>query len=345
VLTASPPQQRDTIIPVLAIPGQADQSPSPSPSPSPSTSPPPNFAEDPLGYVLTLPLRILAVVLVALALVAISNLLVKRVVRRLTAKLDSDSSEGSLQPQSKLRMPGNNARRAQRIAAVGSLLKSLFAAIITAVAILTILPMLGIDIGPLLVSASVLGVALGFGAQNLIKDYLAGVFIVMEDQYGLGDVIETNGLVGTVEDVGLRVTQIRDLTGVVWYLRNGELLQVGNRSQGWTLATADIPIDPDADLAVVRDVVNQTGQAMLAEDSNASGLLEAPFYAGVESVSSLATVVRIASKAAPDKQIVASRQLRERMRAALQQHGIHIATQPMVIPTTPPAPPTAPPQR
>lgn len=294
-----------------------------------------------MEYLLTLPLRILAIVLVALLLIAISNLLIARIVRRLNAKIaaDDEPDEGSTakpggQWTDRLKVLGDRDRRRQRIAAVGSLLKSLVAAVITAVAVLTILPMLGIDIGPLLVSASVLGVALGFGAQNLIKDYLAGVFIVMEDQYGLGDVIETGGLVGTVEDVGLRVTRIRDLTGVVWYLRNGELLQVGNRSQGWTLATADIPLDPKANLDTVRDAVVQVGDAMMKDDDNAD-LLEPPFFAGVESVSSLATVVRIAAKAAPDKQVVVSRRIRERMREGLEQRGIEIATPPVVVPPPP----------
>jgi len=291
-------------------------------------------ADNPLSYLVTLPFRILWIVLVSVLLIVLANLLIGRVVRKLTAKVESSAAEDPTDTLNPLAVLRSNARRTQRIAAVGSLLKSVLAAIIAMTAVLTILPLLGIDIGPLLVSASVLGVALGFGAQNLIKDYLAGVFIVLEDQYGLGDVVEASGVIGTVEDVGLRVTQVRDLSGVVWFLRNGEILKVGNRSKGWTLATVDIPVDPQANLDAVRTAVTQVAAEMMADVELAAALLEAPYYAGVESVSSQGTVVRVAAKAAPDKQTVISRQLRERMRSGLQEQGIAIAAQPFVPPPT-----------
>lgn len=304
-------------------------------SPAPTADPQPveEGPWDEIGrWLVGVPLRVVTIIAVSVILIVLVNWLVDRLVKRFTAQADEKEAaarqlEGeTASPLAALR---SSARRAQRIAAIGSLLKSIFAAIITLTATLTILPLFGIDIAPLLVSASVLGVALGFGAQNLIKDYLSGVYIVLEDQYGVGDVIEVSGIVGTVEDVTLRVTQLRDLSGVVWYVRNGEILQVANRSKGWTLATADIPIDPDADLDAVRSAVASTGAAMVADPEMAADLVEVPYYAGVESVSSTATVVRVAAKAAPDKQVAVSRLLREQMRAGLHAAGIAMATTPM----------------
>lgn len=283
-------------------------------------------------WLVGVPLRVVSIVAISVILIVLMNWLVDRLVRRFTAKADKKEAEAREQEssaESPLAALRSSTRRAQRIAAIGSLLKSIFAAIITLTATLTILPLFGVDIAPLLVSASVLGVALGFGAQNLIKDYLSGIYIVLEDQYGVGDVIEVSGIVGTVEDVTLRVTQLRDLSGVVWYVRNGEILQVANRSKGWTLATADIPIDPEADLDAVRSAVAATSAVMMADPAIADDLVEVPYYAGVESVSSMATVVRVAAKAAPDKQVAVSRLLREQMRAGLHAAGIAMATTPM----------------
>lgn len=283
-------------------------------------------------WVVGVPLRVVGIIAVSVVLIVVVNWLISRLVKRLTSRADAQAAATAKEQhtvENPLAVLRSSARRSQRIAAIGSLLKSVCAALITATAILTILPLFGVDIAPLLVSASVLGVALGFGAQNLIKDYLSGVCIVLEDQYGVGDVIEVSGIIGTVEDVTLRVTRVRDFSGVVWYVRNGEILQVGNRSQGWTLATADIPIDPGADLEAVRSAVHSAAEQMMADPDVSADLLASPFFAGVESVSSVATVVRIAAKATPDKQTAVSRILRERTRAALQAAGIALATNPM----------------
>ena len=125
-----------------------------------------------------------------------------------------------------------------------------------------ILPLLGINVGPLLASAGVIGVALGFGAQTLVKDYLSGIFLIIEDQYGVGDLVDVGPVIGTVEEVALRFTRLRDQTGVVWYVRNGEILRVANRSQGWTLAIVDIPIAYDENIDKVREIVDKVADDM-----------------------------------------------------------------------------------
>ena len=134
----------------------------------------------------------------------------------------------------------------------------------------------------MLASAGVAGVALGFGAQTLIKDFLAGIFIILEDQYGVGDVVDLGPAIGTVEEVDLRVTRLRDMGGVVWYVRNGEILRVANRSQGWTVATVDVPVAYDEYLEKVIVVIDRIGKEMLDDPAFSGMLLGAPQYAGVE---------------------------------------------------------------
>jgi small conductance mechanosensitive channel len=123
-------------------------------------------------------------------------------------------------------------RTTQRAEAIGSLLRSVVTITIWVIAALTVLPLLGINIAPLVASAGIVGIALGFGAQSLVKDYIAGILLILEDQYGIGDEVEVDDVTGTVEYVSLRYTRLRDAEGVIWYLRNGDIQTVGNKSQG-----------------------------------------------------------------------------------------------------------------
>jgi small conductance mechanosensitive channel len=222
-------------------------------------------------------------------------------------------------------------RRQQRAESIGQLLRSASSLIIYGIATLLILTTLGIDIGPLIASAGVIGVALGFGAQTLVKDYLSGVFLVIEDQYGIGDLVDLGPVIGTVEEVALRVTRLRDQSGVVWYVRNGEILRVANRSQGWTLSTIDLPVAYDEDLERVRELIDAAGQAMDEDPAYDDMLLAAPYYAGVESVSGEAVFVRVLAKSVPDKQIPTTRAIRERMKAVFDEAGVRVP----VIPRMP----------
>ncbi|MGX9900634.1 mechanosensitive ion channel family protein [Arthrobacter sp. SA17] len=126
----------------------------------------------------------------------------------------------------------DHERRVQRANTIGSLLNSVVGVLVATITTMYVLRNLDIDIAPLLTSVGILGIAIGFGAQQLIRDFLAGIFITIEDQYGIGDVIETSEVVGTVESMGLRITRVLAEDGTIWYLRNGEILRVGNRSQG-----------------------------------------------------------------------------------------------------------------
>lgn len=136
----------------------------------------------------------------------------------------------------------DHQRREQRANTIGSLLSSVVSVLVVVITVMYVLQNLNVNIAPLLTSVGILGVAIGFGAQQLIRDFLAGIFITIEDQYGIGDVIETSEVVGTVESMGLRITRVRAEDGTVWYLRNGEILRVGNRSQG-----TYVPLNDPAD--------------------------------------------------------------------------------------------------
>jgi small conductance mechanosensitive channel len=215
-------------------------------------------------------------------------------------------------------------RHEQRASSISQLFKSVISISVWSIAGIMALSNLGIDVGPILASAGVVGVALGFGAHTLVKDYLAGIFMVLEDQYGVGDLIDVGLVVGTVEEVGLRVTRLRDLTGIVWYIRNGEILRVGNRSQGWTIASVDIPIDYETDLDQVRKIIEQVADEITTDSITKDLLIEKPLYAGIESFSGEAVIIRVVAKVSSDKQTPASREIRERIKIAFDREGIKV---------------------
>ena len=157
------------------------------------------------------PLRVLIVFVVAI----ISHSLGKRAINRAVAKLG----------------PGQVARQAERARTIGTVLTSTFSAFVWLVAFGMILGEFGFDLGPVIASAGIVGVAIGLGAQTLVKDILSGIFMLVEDQYGVGDTVKVGEVEGTVEQVGLRITTVRDSAGTLWYLRNGEILVVGNKSK------------------------------------------------------------------------------------------------------------------
>lgn len=160
----------------------------------------------------------------------------------------------------------DHERRSQRAHTIGSLLTSVLSMVVVVIVIIYVLKFLNVDIAPLLTSVGILGVAIGFGAQQLIRDFLSGIFITIEDQFGIGDVIVTTEVIGTVESVGLRITRLRAEDGAIWYLRNGEILRVGNRSQG-----DYVPAEPDSP-----DDVPPAPPGTAPAESRASGAPQAP---------------------------------------------------------------------
>ena len=233
-------------------------------------------------------------------------------------------------------------RRRQRAEALGSVLGSLASLTIFAVAGMMILGELGVNLAPLIASAGIAGLALGFGAQNLVKDFIAGLFMLLEDQYGVGDVVDVGEASGTVEAVGLRITTIRDARGVLWYIRNGEIVRVGNKSQGWALVVVDVPVG-FAGVEEATAVLREAAAAMAEDPEFAGDLLDPPEVLGVEQITVDGAVVRTTVKTASEAQWRVGRELRRRLTEALESAGITqqiTASRVFVRPPTPPGAPT-----
>lgn len=228
----------------------------------------------------------------------------------------------------------DNERQRQRVETLGSVLRSIASVVIWGIAFMMIGQELGLNMAPVLASAGVGGVALGFGAQSLVKDFLSGMFMIVEDQYGVGDIIDTGEVVGTVEEVSLRTTRLRDMNGIVWYVRNGEIIRIANRSQGWQLATIDFPVaineDPEKVITILKKVVS--GMAQDPKWSHA--LLEEPTVLGVDSMSGGTMVIRVLIKCAPNEQWRPQRDIRERGQVALAKAHVR---GPILVPTMPEA--------
>lgn len=281
-------------------------------------------------WLVGLPLTIAIIVLCCVVTWLVTTHLIKRVTNRLVSKATTSRESVARRSQNTtdLQQVLLTQRRRQRAEAISSLLRSVTTAIIAAVGILLILAQLNINITPLLASAGVVGVALGFGAQSLVKDYLSGIFLVLEDQYGIGDVVDFGPVVGVVEDTTLRITRVRDMSGVVWYLRNGEIIRVANRSQGWTMAVVDIPIAYNEDLEKVRNLVNAVADDLDADTSYDEMLLGRMQFAGVESVTNEYVTIRVTAKAAPEQQNSVTRLIRERLKLTFDRAGIRVPAMP-----------------
>jgi small conductance mechanosensitive channel len=213
-------------------------------------------------------------------------------------------------------------RRRQRANALGSILRNSASVLIFGIAAVTIAGDLGLNLAPVLASAGVLGLAIGFGAQSLVRDFLSGIFMLLEDQYGVGDVIDAGYATGTVEAVSLRVTRLRDVNGVVWHVRNGTINRIGNESQGWARAVVDFPVAYDQDLPGVRQTMKETADQMWQEPRWHDVIMEEPEVWGVESVSSDAIVMRLVARTLPLRQWEVARELRERLKNALASASV-----------------------
>ena len=229
---------------------------------------------------------------------------------------------------------GSHQRREQRAQTMGSLLKSVATGMILAVVIVMVLSQLGANIAPIIASAGILGIAFGFGAQNLVKDFLSGIFMILEDQYGVGDTVDLGEATGTVEAVGLRVTRLRDVNGTVWYVRNGEILRVGNQSQNWARTVLDVTVSYDADLDRVQEILQEVATSTYEDPRFHDVIIEQPEVWGVERFDKDGVVVRVVLKTAPAQQWLVARAMRQRIKAEFDRAGIRMPTTFPVATTT-----------
>jgi len=259
------------------------------------------------------PLRILVIVVVAF----LAARLVPRLCRRLVR---------SLQLRTPLRR--TTASADNRAMTVAGLLVSVFRTIVWVVAFVTMLGVLGINLAPFVATATVIGAAVGFGAQSLVKDFLSGVLIVVEDQYGVGDSVTIGDTTGTVEGVSLRTTRVRSFDGMVWYLPNGEIRRVGNSSEGYGQAVVDIKVPPGTDLTAAGQMAEEEARAMAAEPGWREAMLEPPVVIGVQEQTQEAVTIRVAARTNAGDHDRTARAMRARILERLRQERVAWATPP-----------------
>ncbi|MFF9620213.1 mechanosensitive ion channel family protein [Streptomyces griseosporeus] len=306
--------------------------PSPSPSPSSSTVPAvpslqdaqesathaASWVEENWSTWLAIGLKVLLILVIAAVL--------RKVVLRAITKL-IDRMNRTVQAVDGTALGGllvNAERRRQRSQAIGSVLRSMASFVILGTAALMVLSAFQINLAPLLASAGVAGVAIGFGARNLVTDFLSGVFMILEDQYGVGDTIDAGVASGEVIEVGLRVTKLRGDNGEIWYVRNGEVKRIGNLSQGWATAGVDVTVKASEDLDRLKATLDEVAEKMGKEEPWNELLWSPVEVLGLDSVLLDSMVVRVSARTMPGKSLTVERELRWRIKRAFDAADIRI---------------------
>lgn len=277
------------------------------------------------NYVLDVPIRILFIVAVAFILTRF----VRRAVNRFGNRVAQSSAE-QWTNLSRRNAGGEDeesfrGRAGQRAATIVSILSSLTTVVVWSIAFFLILGQFNVDLRPLLAGAGVLGVALGFGAQSVVADFLSGFFMLIEDQFGVGDVIDVGEANGVVEDVSLRVTTLRDVNGTVWHIRNSEIRRVANKSQLWSRAVLDVEVAYDTDVRRAEGIIQRVADELWRDQGFTKGdIIEPPEVWGVERLNPDGVVIRLVVKTDPAEQWVVARELRIRIKEALEEAGIEI---------------------
>ncbi|AJE40719.1 mechanosensitive ion channel protein MscS [Streptomyces nodosus] len=302
----------------------------PSPSPSPTTGPvvpalqdaqeqatnAASWVEQNWSTWLAIGLRVVLILVIATVLRSAVRRAITKLIDRMSRTVEAvdGTAFGGLLV--------NAERRRQRSQAIGSVLRSVASFLIMGTAALMVLATFQINLAPLLASAGVAGVAIGFGARNLVTDFLSGVFMILEDQYGVGDTIDAGVASGEVIEVGLRVTKLRGSAGEIWYVRNGEVKRIGNLSQGWATAEVDVAVPASEDLDRVRSTLDAVAGRM-SKDEPWNELLWGPIEVlGLESVLLDSVVVRVSAKTMPGKAVQVERELRWRVKRAFDAADI-----------------------
>ncbi|MFN2539977.1 MAG: mechanosensitive ion channel family protein [Mycobacteriales bacterium] len=283
-------------------------------------------------------------VLVILLLALLARALMHRAINRLVRSAVDGRLPGALHGlRDKARSLDSTVllseRRRQRTETLGSVLRSIASATVGVIGFAMVLGEIGLDLTPIVASAGIVGVAVGFGAQNLVKDFLSGMFMLLEDQYGVGDVIDAGPATGAVEAVTLRTTRLRDAEGTVWYVRNGEINRVGNKSQGWRRALLDVPLALGSDIPTARALALEAAQAVKADEQLSALVLEDPEVWGLEAIGADGLVLRITMKTVATQEGAVVRALRERLIAAFEEHDISIGVPQRLVRTLTPPPP------
>lgn len=278
-------------------------------------------------WLLARPLQILFIVIFAW----IVSKVLQRVVRRFVATIAATPNDDRIRAL-RARSPGGlliddteKKRALARAETIQLVLRSIVVAIVWTIAILTVLGQLDIDLAPLIAGAGIGGIALGFGAQSIVRDFLSGLFMLIEDQYGVGDIVDVGEASGTVEKMSLRSTTLRDIEGTVWHVPNGEILRVGNYSQLWSRALLDVEVSYDTDIEFAQGVIQRVADELWQDPAwGGQQIMERPEVWGVESLGASSVAIRLVVKTEPSEQWNVQRELRMRLKLALDAAGIEI---------------------
>jgi small-conductance mechanosensitive channel len=275
------------------------------------------------------PLRILFILVLAW--------IVARVLRAMVGRFATELAERGTKPAPEasenklLRTVTRSAQREQhkvraqrRAVTLGAMLESLVSILVWTTAAFMVLGEIGVSLGPLIASAGIAGIALGFGAQSIVRDFLSGIFVIIEDQYGVGDVIDIGEAIGTVEEVGFRTTLVRDVSGVLWTVPNGVIQRVGNYSQIWSKSIFDIEVAYDTDIDEAMTVIKGTLDEVWHENLEDATIIEEPEVQGIQAFGESAVIIRAAVKTDPAEQWTAARIINGRLKKSLDQAGIEI---------------------
>lgn len=280
-------------------------------------------------WVIDRPLRVVVIAVVAWLL----SRMARRSIGALSDRIRATPSDPYLQ-SSRAGSPGafemdraEALRAPARAEAVEGILKNLVTVAVWVIAVLLIMSEFRINLAPLIAGAGIVGLAVGFGAQSIVADFLAGTFMLIEDQYGIGDVIEVNDVTGEVENISLRTTKLRDVKGTVWHIPNSEIKRVGNHSQLWSNAVLDLRVGLDADLRHCMEVMSEVADTLWQEthaDGASGDIIEDPRILGVQDVGDSSVTLRMVVKTDPSAQWQIQRELRLRLIEAFTEAGISI---------------------
>jgi small-conductance mechanosensitive channel len=277
------------------------------------------------GTVLDKVCQVLLILLAAALLRWVVNRSISRIIKQVTT-IKGPQSIAELADK----LGSSNSRRdellgdrsAARAETLTGVLQHVAGIVIYTIAFMLVLSAFNVNLAPILASAGIAGIAIGFGAQNLVQDYLAGIFILIEDQYGVGDNVDVGDAVGTVVDMGLRVTTLRSLDGTLWYVRNGQILRVGNSSQSWAYVVVDTPLPPTADIDRAGEIITEVATAFEEDEEWRNHILKEPEYLGPIEMTIDEIKVRLGVRTTSDQQWAAGRELRRRVTEALREAGI-----------------------
>ncbi|MFC7430596.1 MULTISPECIES: mechanosensitive ion channel family protein [unclassified Agrococcus] len=275
------------------------------------------------------PLAVLLVLLLAPVVWWIVRTVIDRVVQNIVTGAKRKASVADTEALQ--RSPLYHVRIVQRTKAMGGVLRTVGAWVIVLVTVISVLSLLGVSGSALITAAGLFAAALGIGAQNVVKDVLTGLLMVLEDQLGIGDIVDLGMATGVVEQVGIRVTQVRDVNGTLWYVRNGEVNRVGNMSQGWSRVVVDLGIPYEADVDDAQRRILQVARDLAAEPKWTASIIGEPELWGIESVSADAIVVRVTMRTRTQSRDDVARELRARLTRDLRAAGIALPSLAQVV--------------